>query len=48
MGPVAAVVRVGDGVSVNEAECTDPAQPFAGVDIDAEPIGIAPVASNQL
>src|SRR5271155_4390909 len=30
-GPVAAVVRVGDGVTVHEAECTDPAQPVAAV-----------------
>ena len=42
-GPVAAVVRVGDGVTVHEAECTDPAQPVADVEIDAEPVAIAPV-----
>jgi alkylation response protein AidB-like acyl-CoA dehydrogenase len=42
-GPVAAVVRVGDGVTVHEAECTDPAQPVADVEIDAEAIAIAPV-----
>ena len=42
-GPVAAVVRVGDGVTVHAAECTDPAQPVADVDIDAEPIAVAPV-----
>jgi alkylation response protein AidB-like acyl-CoA dehydrogenase len=42
-GPVAAVVRVGDGVTVHEAECTDPAQPVGDVDIDAEPVAVAPV-----
>jgi alkylation response protein AidB-like acyl-CoA dehydrogenase len=42
-GPVAAVVRVGDGVTVHDAECTDPAQPVADVEIDAEPIAVAPV-----
>src|ERR1700744_1650370 len=34
-GPVAAVVRVGDGVLVHEAECTDPAQPVADIEVDA-------------
>jgi alkylation response protein AidB-like acyl-CoA dehydrogenase len=42
-GPVAAVVRVGDGVSVHDAECTDPAQPVADVEIDTEPLVVAPV-----
>jgi alkylation response protein AidB-like acyl-CoA dehydrogenase len=42
-GPVAAVVRVGDGVTVHDAECTDPAQPVADVEIDTEPVAIAPV-----
>ena len=42
-GPVAAVVRVGDGVTVHQAECTDPAQPVADVEIDAPAIAIAPV-----
>ncbi|BBX45587.1 hypothetical protein GCM10009641_52150 [Mycobacterium cookii] len=42
-GPVAAVVRVGDGVAVREAESTDPAQPVADVEIDAEPVAFAPV-----
>jgi alkylation response protein AidB-like acyl-CoA dehydrogenase len=42
-GPVAAVVRVGDGVTARDAECTDPAQPVADVEIDAEPVAIAPV-----
>ena len=42
-GPVAAVLRVGDGVSVHEAECTDPAQPVADVEVDAPAVAIAPV-----
>ncbi|OBK40735.1 acyl-CoA dehydrogenase [Mycobacterium sp. 1245111.1] len=42
-GPVAAVVRVGDGVTSQDAESTDPVQPAGEVDIDAEPIAIAPV-----
>jgi alkylation response protein AidB-like acyl-CoA dehydrogenase len=42
-GPVAAVVRVGDGVTVLAAECTDPAQPAADVEIDAVPVTTAPV-----
>lgn len=42
-GPVAAVVRVGDGITLHETECTDPAQPIADVEIDAEPVAIAPV-----
>ncbi|WP_406814719.1 acyl-CoA dehydrogenase family protein [Mycobacterium sp. M23085] len=41
---VAAVARCGDGVTVvPAAESTDPAQPLAGVEIDAEPIAVAPV-----
>ena len=42
-GPVAAVVRVGDGVAVKAVECTDPAQPVADVEIDTEPVVTAPV-----
>lgn len=42
-GPVAAVVRVGDGVAVQAVECTDPAQPVADVQIDAEPVVTTPV-----
>jgi alkylation response protein AidB-like acyl-CoA dehydrogenase len=42
-GPVAAVARVGDGVAVQDAECTDPAQPVADVEMDTEPIAVAPV-----
>lgn len=41
---VAAVARIGDGVTVVAAtESTDPAQPLADLDIDAEPIAVAPV-----
>ncbi|MGN6335146.1 acyl-CoA dehydrogenase family protein, partial [Mycobacterium sp.] len=41
---VAAVARCGDGVTVvPAADSTDPAQPLAGVEIDAEPIAVAPV-----
>ena len=40
---VAAVVRCGDGVTVLAGESTDPAQPVADVEIDAEPLAIAPV-----
>jgi alkylation response protein AidB-like acyl-CoA dehydrogenase len=42
-GPVVAVVRVGDGVTLHDRECTDPAQPVADVEVDAEPVAIAPV-----
>lgn len=42
-GPVAAIVRIGDGVIVHHTECTDPAQPVADVEIDAEAVAIAPV-----
>jgi alkylation response protein AidB-like acyl-CoA dehydrogenase len=41
---VAAVARCGDGITVvPAADSTDPAQPLAGVEIDAEPIAVAPV-----
>ncbi|MEB4210540.1 acyl-CoA dehydrogenase family protein [Mycobacterium sp. 94-17] len=41
---VAAVARCGAGVTVTPAaESTDPTQPLAGVEIDAEPIAVAPV-----
>jgi alkylation response protein AidB-like acyl-CoA dehydrogenase len=42
-GPVAAVARVGDGLSVQASECTDPAQPVADVEVDTEPVVTAPV-----
>ncbi|HSS26071.1 MAG TPA: acyl-CoA dehydrogenase, partial [Mycobacterium sp.] len=42
-GIVAAVVRCGDGVRILSGECTDPAQPVANVDIDAEPLATARV-----
>jgi alkylation response protein AidB-like acyl-CoA dehydrogenase len=37
-GVVAAVVRGGDGIRVQPAVCTDPAQPLADVEIDAKPL----------
>lgn len=41
---VAAVARCGDGVTVEPAaESTDPAQPVAGIEIDAEPVAVASV-----
>src|SRR5689334_4108469 len=41
---VAAVARCGHGVTVVPAtESTDPAQPLSGVEVDAEPIAVAPV-----
>ncbi|OBH57432.1 acyl-CoA dehydrogenase [Mycobacterium mantenii] len=41
---VAAVARCGDGITAAPAsESTDPAQPLAGVEIDTEPVAVAPV-----
>jgi alkylation response protein AidB-like acyl-CoA dehydrogenase len=40
---VVAVARCGDGVTVIPGESTDPAQPVADVEIDAEPLATAPV-----
>lgn len=40
---VVAVARCGDGVTVVPGESTDPAQPVADVEIDAEPLASAPV-----
>jgi alkylation response protein AidB-like acyl-CoA dehydrogenase len=42
-GVVAAVVRCGGGVRIRAAESTDPAQPVADVEIDAEPLAVAAV-----
>ncbi|UMB71177.1 acyl-CoA dehydrogenase family protein [Mycobacterium paraterrae] len=42
-GPVAAVLRVGEGITVHETDGTDPAQPVADVDVDANPIAVAAV-----
>jgi alkylation response protein AidB-like acyl-CoA dehydrogenase len=42
-GIVAAVVRCGDGVTVLTGESTDPAQPVADVEIDAETLAVGPV-----
>jgi alkylation response protein AidB-like acyl-CoA dehydrogenase len=44
---VAAVVRCGDGVTVTSGESTDPAQPVADVEIDAEPLATAPVGMQS-
>jgi len=40
---VAAVARCGDGVIIHGGESTDPAQPVADVEIDADPLATAPV-----
>ncbi|WP_118915504.1 acyl-CoA dehydrogenase family protein [Mycobacterium shigaense] len=42
-GPAAAVLRCGDGVTVSPRESTDPAQPTADAEIDAEPLVVVPV-----
>ncbi len=42
-GVVAAVARCGDGVAVLAGESVDLAQPVADVEIDVEPIAVAPV-----
>jgi len=42
-GVVVAVVRCGEGVRIRSGECTDPAQPVADVEIDAEPLAVAGV-----
>jgi alkylation response protein AidB-like acyl-CoA dehydrogenase len=44
---VAAVARCGDGVSVQAAESADPAQPLADVEIDTEPLAVAPLHSVE-
>lgn len=46
-GVVAAVARCGDGVTPTPvAESTDPAQPLADVDVDAEPLAVAPLGAG--
>lgn len=42
-GVVAAVTRVGDGISIQPADCTDPAQPLADVEVDTAPLSTARV-----
>ncbi|GFG75236.1 acyl-CoA dehydrogenase family protein [Mycobacterium botniense] len=42
-GPVATVVRSGDGVVVQPGESIDPAQPVADIEVDAEPVIGVPV-----
>jgi alkylation response protein AidB-like acyl-CoA dehydrogenase len=44
---VAAVARVGDGVTIQPGECTDPAQPVADVDIDTTPLAAAEVDAES-
>ncbi len=41
-GTVVAVARCGNGVTVIAGEATDPAQPLADVEVDAEPLATAP------
>jgi alkylation response protein AidB-like acyl-CoA dehydrogenase len=50
-GLVAAVARCGDGVSIHSsdfAESADPAQPLADLDIDTEPLAVAPLNSGGI
>jgi alkylation response protein AidB-like acyl-CoA dehydrogenase len=42
-----AVARCGDGVRTLPCESTDPAQPLADVEIDTEPVAIAPIDSIE-
>jgi alkylation response protein AidB-like acyl-CoA dehydrogenase len=42
-GPVAAVVRCGDGVTIRAGESTDPTQPLADVEIDTTALATAPI-----
>jgi alkylation response protein AidB-like acyl-CoA dehydrogenase len=44
---MAAVARCGAGVNVVASESADPAQPLADVDIDTEPLAVAPVDSIE-
>ena len=46
-GLVAAVARNGDGVTILAGESTDPAQPVADVEIDTEPVAIAPIEAIE-
>ena len=47
-GVVAAVARCGEGVTVLARESTDPAQPVADVEIDAEPLATAPLKTGGI
>ncbi len=47
-GLVAAVARCGDGVSIHSVESNDPAQPLADLDIDTEPLAVAPLNSGGI
>ncbi|QLL05986.1 acyl-CoA dehydrogenase family protein [Mycobacterium vicinigordonae] len=44
-GPMAVVLRTGDGVTIRPGESTDPLHPFDDVDIDAAPVAAAPIAT---
>lgn len=44
-GLVAAVARIGDGVTIQSRDSHDPAQPVADVDVDTAPLATAPVES---
>jgi len=46
-GPVAAVARCGEGVTVQPGESTDPTQLVADVEIDTAPVATAPVADVE-
>lgn len=46
-GVVAAVARVGDGVTVHPTDCTDPVHPVADIDIDTTPVFTAPVDTES-
>ncbi|WP_373140454.1 acyl-CoA dehydrogenase family protein [Mycobacterium marinum] len=46
-GPVAALLRRGDGVTTRTMQSSDPAQPLADLEVDAIPALIAPVASIE-
>ncbi|OBK16955.1 acyl-CoA dehydrogenase family protein [Mycobacterium asiaticum] len=46
-GPVAAVVRSGDGVMIVPGESINPAQPAADLELDTAPVAVAPVGTCE-
>lgn len=46
-GTVAVVARTGDGVTIATGESTNPAQPGADIEVDAEPVAVASVESVE-